>query len=278
MEQVATTIFYRTFALLALAIIFVPLEYVVRAVKTKPLWKSQQTPADILHWTLTPLFIGPIVTALLTWAVAAFYLSQGKEFTRLDYAGFGPVVTQPQWLIILEMLLITDLCAYWRHRFMHRFAWPVHSVHHGSKEVYWLSATRFHPIDIIAQNLTYLLPAYLLGFPLSVISIYMPFVTLYNLVLHSPIDWSFGPLRYVIVTPPFHRWHHTKERAGQQANFSTIFSFYDLLFRTYYFPNDRRPKNFGVVDSRIPRDYIGQILYPLVKSQKQKTDSASDSS
>lgn len=274
MDQFAATILFRLMALLGLSLIFVPLEFVVRFIQAKPFPKCAGVPADILHWILTPLFVAPLVTAILTSAVAAVYLTQGKVFTHLEDGGFGPIILQPLWLIILEMLLFADLCAYCRHRIMHKFIWPVHSVHHSSTEVYWLSAVRFHPLDVLAQSLSYLIPAYLLGFPLKAIAIYMPFVTLYNFLLHSPIDWSFGPLRYFVVTPAYHRWHHVLEEAGQQANFATIFSFYDILFGTFYFPRHKRPENFGVLGAEIPRDYFGQIFYPLVRAPGAKVELA----
>lgn len=37
-----------------------------------------------------------------------------------------------------------------------------------------------------------------------------PFFTLYAIFIHARLNWDFGPLRYVIATPVFHRWHHSR--------------------------------------------------------------------
>ena len=53
-----------------------------------------------------------------------------------------------------------------------------------------------------------------------------------------------------IVTPRFHTSHHVVERAYGDANFSTIFSFWDPLFRSY----NQVPRG---PDGRLAEDALG---------------------
>ena len=41
------------------------------------------------------------------------------------------------------------------------------------------------------------------------VSAYAPFLTFYAIFVHASVNWDFGPLRYVVATPVFHRWHHS---------------------------------------------------------------------
>jgi sterol desaturase/sphingolipid hydroxylase (fatty acid hydroxylase superfamily) len=69
----------------------------------------------------------------------------------------------------------------------------------------------------------------------------------------------------VIASPAFHRWHHSKDRAAIDRNFAGLFAFWDLLWGTFYLPNNRRPQNFGITDA-MPAGVVGQLRYPFRRS------------
>ena len=69
------------------------------------------------------------------------------------------------------------------------------------------------------------------------------------------------PLRWFIGAPELHHWHHDLDRrAGNYANISPLM---DLAFGTYKCPN-HEPEAFGI-DEQLPKNYVGQMLQPLVK-------------
>ena len=80
---------------------------------------------------------------------------------------------------------------------------------------------------------------------------------------HANLPWTFGPLCNIVVSPASHRWHHTMDEEGQGKNFAGLFSFYDVLFGTYYLPSRRQPGNFGLGDEAMTENFIGQMLYPF---------------
>ena len=55
-------------------------------------------------------------------------------------------------------------------------------------------------------------------------------------LIHSNLNWDFGPLKYVFVSPRFHRYHHSTVDASRHKNFGGLFSFWDYLFGTAYCP------------------------------------------
>ena len=82
-------------------------------------------------------------------------------------------------------------------------------------------------------------------------------------MLHTNVSWSFGPLRSVIASPAFHRWHHSAEAEALDKNFAGLLPVYDWLFGTLYFPKDKLASNFGVNGEPVPAGFLGQMLYPF---------------
>jgi sterol desaturase/sphingolipid hydroxylase (fatty acid hydroxylase superfamily) len=104
-----------------------------------------------------------------------------------------------------------------------------------------------------------------LGFaPVAVVSI-VPVLTLTAILVHANVDWDWGPLRSMIVSPRFHRWHHTDEQNARDKNFAGLLPLWDILFGTYYMPRDRRPHQFGT-NTPVPPGLIGQMLFPFRRS------------
>jgi sterol desaturase/sphingolipid hydroxylase (fatty acid hydroxylase superfamily) len=80
-------------------------------------------------------------------------------------------------------------------------------------------------------------------------------------MVHANLNWTFGPLRYVVVSPVFHRWHHA--RAVCDKNFASTFSLWDLMFGTYHMPVGELPKDYGIDDKEMPEGLLAQLAYPL---------------
>ena len=53
---------------------------------------------------------------------------------------------------------------------------------------------------------------------------------------HLNVDSSIGWLRYIFVYTDTHRWHHDLDRIPA-CNYANVFTFWDLLFGTYYQPH-----------------------------------------
>ena len=68
----------------------------------------------------------------------------------------------------------------------------------------------------------------------------------------------------MIASPAFHRWHHSKDPAAIDKNFSGLFAFWDVMFGTFYLPKDRVPQDFGIQDD-MPAGFIAQLTRPFRK-------------
>jgi sterol desaturase/sphingolipid hydroxylase (fatty acid hydroxylase superfamily) len=227
-----------------------------------------ETRLDLAYWFFTPLVTRAATRIALAIVFVALATSQGltlDELRRIAATRHTWATSLPLWVQVPLVLLLADLLAYWTHRLFHfRWLWRFHAVHHSSRTVDWLSSVRLHPVNDAVARVAQALPLYWLGFNGAVLAAFVPFLTFYALLLHANVRWNYGPLRYVLASPTFHRWHHTSEAEGLDTNFAGLFPFIDLAFGTFYMPRGREPQHFGLADvDDVPSGLLGQLAYPF---------------
>ncbi|MCB1211706.1 MAG: sterol desaturase family protein [Verrucomicrobiales bacterium] len=229
-------------------------------------WFRRQWILDASYWIFTPFVTKALTRLTLLMPLGLIVLlgvATKESLVEKTFDGFGPLSLQPLWLQAVEILVLGDLVAYWTHRLFHgRRWWPFHAVHHSSEQLDWLSSVRVHPVNDLVNKLAQVTPLLLLGFNPFATLASAPFLTLYAIFLHADVDWDFGPLRKVIATPAFHRWHHSKDAEAMDKNFAGLFPFWDILFGTLYMPVDIAPRNFGIHEAMSPT-LTGQLLHPF---------------
>jgi sterol desaturase/sphingolipid hydroxylase (fatty acid hydroxylase superfamily) len=209
---------------------------------------------------------------LVLWVLSHF----SYWLTGIVPYGFRQAVaSQPWWLQVGEVVVLSDFLIYWGHRLQHRvgFLWRFHAVHHSAEHLDWLAAHREHPLDTIYTVGLINLPAFLLGFPLETIAGFIAFRGLWAIYIHSNVRLPIGPLRMLIGAPELHHWHHDRDRdAGNYANLSPLM---DILFGTYRCP-DHEPEHFGLNEPN-PRTYVGHMVQPLLPRKRSGQNEADTS-
>lgn len=253
-------------SLLVLGIIFFFIERLVGRGRKQPIVRIGWL-TDVVYFFATALLTKPFVRAMLILPLGILILAQVTTVDTLklgNYAGYGPLSRQPVWLQAIQIYVLVDFFAYWNHRLFHGGGlWPFHAVHHSSVELDWLGSLRVHPVNDLLNKLVQATPVLLLGYNPTVTLSTAPVLTFYAIFLHANVNWDFGPLRWVIATPVFHRWHHSRELEAWDKNFAGLFPFWDILFGTYYMPRNRWPENFGICEP-MPNGYFGQLWAPFV--------------
>ena len=160
------------------------------------------------------------------------------------------------------LLVVTDFVQYWLHRaFHHRRLGPIHAVHHSAPDVNWTTTFRTHPINYLALNAALGMLAKAVGFSETCLLLAAPIFFFSGAFTHANLNWTFGPLRYCLASPVFHRWHHSADAACQNRNFAPMFPIWDLMFGTFHMPKRRRPETFGA--EGVPESLIGQLIHPF---------------
>lgn len=252
-----------------LAAIFAVIERLSPAKPDQPAWR-RDSGTDLAYWFFTPLVSKAISRLAVGLAVALLAWHAGVPLTKEAIRAWaatpraGWIAAQPRALQALEVLVLGDFVGYWMHRLFHgRRLWKFHAVHHMSTQVDWLSSVRLHPGNDVATRLVQVFPFVLLGFDTTVLAAYVPFLSFFAIMLHANVTWDFGPLRYLIASPKFHRWHHTADDEGLDKNFAGLLPIWDLLFGTWYMPEGRQPARFGVRGTPPPDGLWAQLWYPF---------------
>ncbi|QJR08969.1 hypothetical protein DSM104443_00004 [Usitatibacter rugosus] len=243
--------------LLGSTLIFIFIEKLFPLYRKQPVFRAEwQT--DFHHFLVNHLIVGFILLATnklvhtgFDWAISTTL----QEWVR----------AQPFWLELILILLVADLVQYWTHRAYHEVPvlWRLHAVHHSAKSMDWLAGSRQHILELILTRSLILAPIYVLGFDKSVIDAYIIIVGFQAVFNHANVSVRLGPLRYVIVTPNFHHWHHSQDKAALDRNYAAHFAFIDYLFGTAVRSDQEWPERYGVLGDYVPNGFLKQQAFPF---------------
>ena len=102
-----------------------------------------------------------------------------------------------------------------------------------------------------------------LGFSKSAIDAYIIIVGFQAVFNHCNVDVRLGLLRYVIVTPNFHHWHHSQDKEALDRNYAAHFAFIDYLFGTAVNAERKWPERYGVLGDYVPTGFVKQLGLPF---------------
>lgn len=249
----------------AAALLLTPAEYLAPACHQPLVWRKGLL-LDAMYWFITPILTRCVTGIILALLLLLAAVSIGFENIPREFLirGFGPLSHQPLWLQCIQILLLSDFIDYWTHRKFHVGSlWRIHAIHHSPEEMNWISSSRVHPLNDLITRACQLLPILVLGFSAAAIVSVVPLVSFYVMFLHANIKWDFGPLRWVLVSPAYHRWHHTSQPEGVDKNFAGIFPIWDVLFGTAYFPRTL-PTRYGLCGRQLADSLATHLLFPFV--------------
>jgi sterol desaturase/sphingolipid hydroxylase (fatty acid hydroxylase superfamily) len=248
-------------AFLGSTFIFMALEKLLPRYKNQVILRKEWG-SDLWYFCLNHLLISAIIiyanyhASHFDWAINV----QVQESIRAI-----PVVFQ-----FVMVLLVADFLLYWEHRLYHevKALWPIHAVHHSVEDMDWLAGSRGHFVQVFSERAMVVIPMYLLGFDQATLDAYIVFAALQAILIHCNTRLPMGWLKYIIVTPQFHHWHHSSEKPAIDTNYAAHLVIFDRLFGTYHMPNEHWPAAFGTT-VRLPRSFLGQTLYPITANLKR---------
>jgi sterol desaturase/sphingolipid hydroxylase (fatty acid hydroxylase superfamily) len=231
----------------------------------RPWWRKRGLATDVCYWFIIPLFARYLRIGLLViGAAVVFRITTPDALVEFYNDGHGPLAQLPIWLQAAIFLVGSDFMMYWLHRAFHRAPlWKYHAVHHSSEDVDWISAARFHPINLFLGSVGTDVVLLLMGISPNVLVFLGPFTIAHSAFVHAYLNWTLGPFKYVLAGPVFHRWHHTMADRGGNKNFASTFPVLDLLFGTFYMPKNELPTAYGVDDRDFPLSFGEQMIYPF---------------
>lgn len=193
------------------------------------------------------------------------------------------------WIALPVVLLVTEFCFYWVHRWAHEGAkdktllWMLHRTHHSARYMnvsVYMRLNMFWYV-VIPNAWTMSLMIYLgMG---NAAGIAILLLASWNILTHSHFRWDdavrshrlFGPLfralEHVVVSPGMHHTHHGFGKDGASyRNYGVMLSVWDWAFGTLYIPTGR-PYRYGLPGH--DAHWLEELAYPLVRiPRKGKSD------
>ncbi len=244
---------YIPIALVAIAIVGLELVFPARAD-----WRPSRSDVEsdalfmVFVQTLLPrVFAAGLALAMATW----MHAHSPSPWWPHDWPLFGQA---------LLMVLAVDFLRYWLHRACHTYTalWRLHEVHHSPDILYTLNVGRFHPLEKALHFSLDTVPFVLLGVAPQVVAAYFLFYAVNGFFQHSNLQLRYGFLNYLVGSAETHRWHHARDPKVAYCNFGNTTIVWDLLFGTWYLPQDRS-LDIGIANRNYPKDFWSQMLTPF---------------
>jgi len=243
--------------LLGSSLIFIFIEKLFALRREQPVFRPEwQT--DFHHFLVNHMVVGFVLLAtnLMVHRLFGWAAKDGVRHWVQDLNFF---------VALFLIVLVADLVQYWTHRAYHEVPalWRLHAVHHSTKSMDWLAGSRQHIVELLITRTLVLAPIYVLGFSKEVIDAYIVIVGFQAVFNHANVSVRLGPLRYVIVTPNFHHWHHAQDDDAIDRNYAAHFAFLDHLFGTAVQSDRKWPEHYGVKGDYVPNGFFKQLAFPF---------------
>jgi len=202
------------------------------------------------------------------WFAASVWAAE-QRFGVLHW--MQDLVVIPDVARALIAILILDAWMYAWHRMNHEipFFWRFHRVHHSDNKMDVTTASRFHIGEIFFSSV--------LRIPIILFfGIYLWELVLYEIIMFAVVQFHHANiklpgkidplLRLIIVTPNMHRVHHSRWQPETDSNYSSLFSFWDRIARTFRINHTPEHIKLGLdeFDSEEHQSFKGILKTPLI--------------
>jgi sterol desaturase/sphingolipid hydroxylase (fatty acid hydroxylase superfamily) len=179
-----------------------------------------------------------IVNGLLYGIIFGLAVQWITDWTAVNAFGLFPSLGLSwPWELALSIIILDAVIYIW-HVTLHKIPllWRFHLVHHVDSRLDFTSGFRFHVGEMFASMFFHLPLYFLLGVSFDALLVYQLLLLVFTPFAHMNMKlpgWLDTPLRFIFVTPNYHQVHHSHKPLEAHSNYSTMFSFWDRLFRTY---------------------------------------------
>ena len=243
--------------LLGSSLIFVFIEKLFALRREQPVFRAEWQ-VDMQHFIVNHMIVGFVLLAtnLLVHKLFGWAAKDGVQAWVRDL---------PYPVALFLIVLVADLVQYATHRAYHEVPvlWRLHAVHHSVKSMDWLAGSRQHVVELLITRTLVLAPIFVLGFDKGMIDTYIVIVGFQAVFNHANVSVRLGPLRYLIVTPNFHHWHHSQDDEAIDKNYAAHFAFIDYVFGTAVKSDRKWPDQYGVVGDYVPDGFWKQVKFPF---------------
>jgi sterol desaturase/sphingolipid hydroxylase (fatty acid hydroxylase superfamily) len=142
----------------------------------------------------------------------------------------------PSWCFVGLAVLGIDAVDWLTHLANHRISglWRLHAVHHSQEELSILTTYRAHPL-VHVSFLFSAVPILAVESNTATPAVVLTAYACLGALPHANVRWTYGGAGRVLVSPAYHRIHHSAT-GRLDINLGTVFAIWDTLSRRAVFP------------------------------------------
>lgn len=217
-----------------------------------------------LTWSrwFSNIIIGGLNMVLVRFLLPASTIGFAALIAEKKFGLFNNIDVGIAAEIVLSFLIL-DLVGYYFHKLLHTYPvlWKFHLVHHSDLGFDVTTSVRHHPVESLISTALITATILLIGAPVisviiySVVRLFISIFSHANIRLPLIIDRA---LRFIVITPDFHRTHHSSDPAYTNSNYGNVISWWDYLFSTYRSKtnNEQKSMEIGLEYFRSDKDQI----------------------
>jgi sterol desaturase/sphingolipid hydroxylase (fatty acid hydroxylase superfamily) len=212
---------------------------------------AHKIPSRHYRLNLSYAFVNIVAVTVMTPFISrsTAYAIQNVGLGLIDLRAFGFDGAIGGLVAVLIGTFIFDFFIYWEHRLLHgsKLFWQQHLLHHSDEYMNVTTAARQHLFENFLLPVFVTIPmAILFELPVNNIAAMslLPFAWQY--VTHANIRLGFGPFWWLLVSPNYHRIHHSLEPGHIDKNFVGWFPIWDIVFGTAVAPKNGECPATGV--------------------------------
>lgn len=173
---------------------------------------------DLTFGLINPL----LVTSFINFSLKFFFL-------KTQIWGLVNLPELVSIFILFPLIIVfADLWGYgWHLIYHHTIFWRLHFIHHSTKDLRWHSILRFHPLETILTHASLFIILGIFGIPFQNFVILNIAIFIFSALSHSKVNWNFGVLGKIFVSPAYHSIHH--QQKTQDKNLGLMFVWWDQL-------------------------------------------------
>lgn len=224
-------------------------------------------------------FLYPIPRML----IPAAFIGLGVVFAKYIYSTYLPFLNtgllddKPLWLQALGAFIISDFMFYWSHRIRHevRWFWYFHAIHHSQRHLNPATTHRTHPVESIISGAIRTIPIAFVGGSYPAWALFAVLNNFWGYFIHANTRSNLGWLGNFIVSPQYHRVHHSCLNEHYDCNYGERLTIWDKMFGSYHSDREVYPPT-GIPNAewieensnnpvKIPLFYLKQMAYPFIR-------------
>lgn len=280
-------------SIIELLVSFAPLIIAFAGAYALEVWRPWR-PRDERFWLRAAQ--ATILYAVGVWLVVVLFPGSLQELSDNNaQSGLGLLpllgVEPLNWslpVLFVVTFCLRDLLLYTTHWTTHKFPflWRMHRVHHSDIEIDASTALRDHPIEIIYGLSVHIIVFLALGIPGTALGPTIAVSLALGVWVHTntPSPKWMKYVALVLVTPDYHRRHHSAAMADFNCNLGNSLTIWDRLFGTVHATfkglstEQNQDVSFGCPVPDEQRDtLIGMLLDPFQRELTEQEIAATSS-